>query len=458
MIDRKPDTQERNRTTTMREIRFAGRYVRRHWWQYLLGIISLYAVDAVNVYIPQYTGFITDGLEQHALQMDGVWRLIGMIVLMGLVIAAGRFGWRYFIFGSARSIERELRDDMFEHLEGLSMRYYNANKTGDLMTRFISDLGWVRQLLGMTVVTTFDASVMLVLVLTKMIQSVSPKLTLVAVLPMLVIMIGDYFYGKVLHKRFIARQEAFSDLTDQVQESVSGIRVIKAFVQEHKELAAFALKNQNCKDKNLAVARLQALAMPLLDMIVGVSGMLTLLYGGYLAIHGEITVGQFVAFNGYIGMLVWPMLAVGECITNISQGMASLKRVVAVFDAKPEIVDGPACDASIQGLHGEISLRGLTFAYPDHEQTEVLRDVSVTVPAGSSLAILGRTGAGKTTLANLLMRLYDAQPGMIAMDGHDQQTIPLRVLRRDIAYVPQDNFLFSDTLAGNISFGVDEAT
>lgn len=442
----------------MREVKFAGRYVARHWWQYVLGVLALYAVDALNVYIPQFTGRIVDGLDAHTLDMGGVWQLIGMILLFGGLIAVGRFAWRFFIFGAARSTEREIRDDMFAHLETLSMRYYNANKTGDLMTRFINDLGWVRQLLGMTVVTTFDASVMMILVLNNMITYVSLKLTLLAVLPMLIIMIGDYFYGKVLHKRFVLRQEAFSELTDQVQESVSGIRVIKAFVQERQELAAFALKNQNCKDKNLNVARLQALAMPLLDMVVGASSLLTLLYGGWLAIHGEITVGQFVAFNSYIGLLVWPMLAVGECITNISQGMASLGRIVKVFDAKPDIVDGEDCDASITALKGEITLKGLTFAYPDHEQTAVLRDIDLTVPAGTSLAILGRTGAGKTTLANLMMRLYDADKGMILMDGRDQREVPLQVLRRDIAYVPQDNFLFSDTLENNIAFGVKGAT
>lgn len=442
----------------MKEIRFIAAYLKRHWWQYVLGIGALYVVDLVNAQLPQYTGLIVDGLEGQGMGMDGVMKIILTIFLLGLSIAFGRFCWRFFIFGGARSIEREIRDDMFAHLETLSMRYFNANKVGDLMTRFISDLGWVRQLLGMTVVTTFDATVMLLLVLGKMVSFVSLKLTMVAIIPMLVILFGDYFYGKVLHKRFRVRQEAFSELTDSVQESVSGIRVIKAFVQEQKELGAFAEKNQNCHDKNLAVARLQGTFMPLLNVIVGLSTLITLLYGGWMVIHGEISLGQFIAFNGYIGMLVWPMLAVGECITSLSQGMASLKRVVEVFTAEPDIVDGEACDDTITALQGEIDLSGLTFAYPDHEQVEVLRDIRVHIPAGTSLAILGRTGSGKTTLANLLMRLYDATPGMIAFDGHDQQTIPLSVLRREIAYVPQDNFLFSDTLEHNIAFGVKDVS
>lgn len=442
----------------MRELKFVLRYVRRYWLRYLLGILALFAVDQVNVYIPQYTGEITDSLEQRTMGMDGIMHLILMILLMGCIITLGRFCWRYFIFGSARSIEKEMRNDMFSHLEEMSMRYYNTHKTGDLMSRFINDLNAVRQLLGMTVVTTFDASVMLVLVLSKMVLYVSPKLTAVAVIPLLLIIFGDIFYGKAMHKRFLAKQEAFSDLTDQVQEAISGIRVIKAFVQERKELAAFALANQNCREKNLSVVRLQALVIPLLDMVVGASSLLTLLYGGYLAIHGEITVGQFIAFNSYIGMLVWPMMAVGECITSISQGMASLKRIVHIHDAKPEIVDGPEMDASINQLDGGIALSGLTFTYPDGASTPALKDVTLRVPAGTSLAILGRTGSGKTTLANLLLRLYDTEKDMIRLDGHDLKEIPLSVLRENIAYVPQDNFLFSDTIENNISFGVKSAT
>lgn len=442
----------------MREMKFAARYVKRYWFRYLLGILALFGVDLINVYIPQYTGMITDGLKEQSLGLDGIMRLIWMILLMGCLIAFGRFCWRYFLFGSARHIEKEMRNDMFAHLETLSMRYFNTHKTGDLMSRFINDLNAVRQLVGMTVITTFDASVMLVLVLVKMIRYVDFRLTVVAVIPLILIIFGDIFYGKAMHRRFLAKQEAFSDLTDQVQETVSGIRVIKAFVQEHKELAAFAAANAGCREKNLNVARLQALVMPLLDMVVGASSLLTLLYGGYLAIHGEITVGQFIAFNSYISMLVWPMMAVGECITSISQGMASLRRIVHIHDAKPDIVDGPEADASITRLEGDIRLSGLTFAYPDAEKINALQGVDLHVPAGSSLAILGRTGSGKTTLANLLLRLYDTQPGMIRIDGRSIKEIPLSVLRRNIAYVPQDNFLFSDTIENNIAFGVTNAT
>lgn len=439
----------------MKELKFVSRYVKRHGLQYILGIVALFAVDLMNVYIPRYTGEITDGLEAQTLDMNGVLRLILRILILGAIVALGRFFWRYFIFGSSRSIEKEMRNDLFTHLEKLSMRYYNEHKTGDLMAHFTNDLQSIRMFLGPTVITAFDATVMLVLVLGQMILYVDMKLTLVAVLPLILIIFGDYFYGKLMHRRFIRKQKAFSDLTDQVQEAVSGIRVIKAFVQEHKELAAFAVTNKVNQEKNLSVVRLQALFVPILDLIVGVSSLLTLLYGGYLAINGTISLGQFVAFNSYISMLVWPMIAAGDCITYVSQGLASLKRIMVISEEQPDIVDGPEMKP-IDHLDGDITFDHLTFSYPGEKKEPALEDICLHVEKGSTLAVLGRTGSGKTTLANLLMRLYDVKPGMIRIDGHALKQIPLHVLREEIAYVPQDNFLFSDTLENNIAFGVAE--
>ena len=447
--------QVRQEEENMKELKFVSRYVKRHGLQYILGIVALFAVDLMNVYIPQYTGEITDGLEARTLEMDGVIRLILRILILGAIVALGRFFWRYFIFGASRSIEKEMRNDLFAHLEKLSMRYYNEHKTGDLMAHFTNDLQSIRMFLGPTVITAFDATVMLVLVLGQMILYVDMKLTLVAVLPLILIIFGDYFYGKLMHRRFIRKQKAFSDLTDQVQEAVSGIRVIKAFVQEHKELAAFAVTNKVNQEKNLSVVRLQALFVPVLDLIVGVSSLLTLLYGGYLAINGTISLGQFVAFNSYIGMLVWPMIAAGDCITYVSQGLASLKRIMVISEERPDITDGPEVKP-VDHLEGDIVFDHLTFSYPGEKNAPALNDISVHIEKGSTLAVLGRTGSGKTTLANLLMRLYDVKPGMIRIDGHALKQIPLQVLREEIAYVPQDNFLFSDTLENNIAFGVTE--
>lgn len=427
--------------------------MKRYWLQYLLGIITLFIVDFISLYIPQFTGEITDGLESGSMNSHGVLQLVGLILLTGAGMAIGRFFWRYFIFGSARRIEYELRGDMFEHLTTLSMRYYNEHKTGDLMAHFTNDLNAVRMSIGPAVVTAFDAIIMTIMVIAKMILHVDLKLTLLALIPMLFILAGGIWYGTAAERRFREKQEAFSDLTDQVQESISGVRVIKAFVQERKEIQSFAKANQENKDKNLKVVKLQATVMPLMDVIIGVSSVIALLYGGNLVIQGEITPGRFVAFNQYIGMLVWPMLACGESITFFSQGAASIRRIRAIFEEQPDITDEPSADHSITKLNGGISFRHLTFRFAP-PLPPVLKDVSVEIEPGNTIAILGRTGCGKTAIANLLLRLYNVEQGMILLDGRDIREIPLHVLREQIAYVPQDNFLFSDTIQSNIAFGV----
>ncbi len=429
-------------------------YLKRYKWKYFMGIFTLFVVDFAGLYIPQFTGEITDGLKGGILSFHGVLHGVINILIVGLIMALGRFGWRYFIFGSARQIEYDLRNDMFAHLETLSMGYYNKNKTGDLMAHFTNDLNAIRMFTGPAVITTFDACIMTVMVLAKMVLYVDLKLTLLAIIPLLFILIGGIFYGRSAERRFARKQQAFSDLTDQVQESISGIRVIKAFVQEREELKAFAKANQLNKDRNMSVVKLQAFIMPLLDVIIGISSLLTLLYGGYLTIQGDITLGRFIAFNQYIGMLVWPMLAAGESITFISQGIASLKRIHGIFIQEPEVVDDKNV-SDITELKGNISFQHLSFRYVK-ELPEVLKDINVKVKEGSTLAVLGRTGSGKTTLSNLLLRLYNTEPGMITIDGHDIRKIPLKTLRENIAYVPQDNFLFSDTLKNNIAFGVKE--
>ena len=439
-----------------RELKLALHYVKRYWWRYVLGIAALFLVDQVNAEVPKLSGQLTDGLAQGILDAGGIWGIAWRLLGMGALIMLGRFGWRVFLFGAARLVERDLRSDLFEHLETLSMSYFNQHKTGDLMAHFTNDLGAVRGLMGGTVITTFDASVMLVLVLTNMIRFVSFRLTMIAVIPMIIIIFGDVWFGKNMHRRFLARQEAFSGLTDQTQEAVSGIRVIKGFVQERKELAAFAKANNNSREKNLNVVRLIALVLPMLDLVVGLSLLLTLVFGGRMAVYGEITVGQFVTFNSYVTMLVWPMIAVGESVSNFSQGMASLRRIRTILDEKPDIVDRG--DPAVTSLKGDILFDDLSFRYPETE-TQALSHISVRVRAGESLAVVGRTGCGKTTLMNLLERLWDTdQPGMIRIDGRPLRDIPLSVLHRDLAYVPQDSFLFSDTIENNIAFGAEDAT
>ncbi len=437
----------------MEQFRFIWQYIKRHKWQYLGGIITLFLLDFANLYIPKVTGVITDGLAARTMDMDGVLRNIGIILGIGLTLAVGRFLWRYFIFGASRAIEHEIRDNMFAHLETLDVEYYNEHKTGDLMTRFTSDLNAVRMAIGPAVIAAFDAVVMTVMVIGQMMVYVNVKLTLIAIIPMIFIAFGELYFGKIMQKRFLERQEAVSDLTDFVQESFSGVRVVKAFVREQSQIRAFARANANAKKKNLRIAQMESIVIPLLDVVIGISSLLTLLYGGYLALAGEITIGRFVAFNQYITMLVWPMLACGEAINMFSQGGAGIRRIQEVFEEKPEIADTEQV-ANVSSIRGDISLKHLTFIHRGHSEP-TLKDISLEVKAGTTLAVIGRTGNGKSTLVNLLLHLYNTKPGMILIDGRDINSIPLKTLRENIAYVPQDNFLFSDTLKSNIAFGTD---
>lgn len=437
----------------MSTFKFIWQYIKRHKWQFAGGLLALFVVDFANIYIPQLTAAVTDGLTNHSLDMDGVWFYIYSILGVGAAITVGRFMWRFFFFGASRSIEMEIRNDMFSHLEKMSVEYYNDHKTGDLMTRFTSDLNAIRMALGPAVISAFDATVMALMVIYKMFFFVDVRLTLLAIIPMIFIAIGQIYYGKLIKARFKERQEAVSELTDYVQESFSGVRVIKSFVRERAELRAFAKANAKAMNKNLNVVKLQAVVMPLLDVVIGLSSLITLIYGGYLAITGEITLGKFIAFNQYISMLVWPMLACGEAINMFSQGAASIKRVQDVFEVEPEIIDS-ANTEQITAIKGDVSFNNLTFAHRGSNEP-ILKDIKLDIDAGTTLAVIGRTGNGKTTLVNLLLRLYNTKTGMIFIDGMDINRIPLKVLRENIAYVPQDNFLFSDTLRRNIEFGAE---
>lgn len=438
----------------MNTFQFIFQYVKKHRFRYLAGIVTLFAVDFANLYIPKLTGIITDGLTAHTLDWNGVRQCLLGIFILGLSLAIGRFLWRFFIFGTARTIEKELRNDMFAHLEKMSVEYYNEHKTGDLMTRFTSDLNAIRMSIGPAIICVFDALVMTFMVIGQMMTYVDVKLTLMAIIPMLLICIGEIYYGKIIHARFKSRQESVSNLTDYVQESFSGVRVIKAFVRERAQFYEFSKANRDTMEKNLEIAKLQSVVMPLLDVITGISSLITLIYGGYLALVGDITLGRFVAFNQYISMLVWPMLACGEAINMFSQGSASIRRVQDIFDEKPEIFDSPDIE-KIEEIQGDITFSHLTFLHNGHTEP-TLKDINLHVPAGTTLAIIGRTGNGKSTLVNLLLHLYNTKPGMILIDGRDINTIPLKTLRKNIAYVPQDNFLFSATLKSNIAFGAED--
>lgn len=437
------------------------KYVKKYWVQYLLGILVLFGVDLLSLYIPQFTGEITDGLGHNTIDSAQIKTYCFYILLAGGGMALGRFGWRFFIFGSARKIEHNMRTDLFDHLSGLSMNFYNENKTGDLMAHFTNDISQIRLAIGPAVISVFDAIVMTVMVIAKMIFYVDLELTLLACIPMLFILLGAVYYIRKAEKLYTEMDAAFSGLSDRVQESISGIRVIKSFVRERQDMKAFVAKNRNLMDKNLRMIKMYTVVFPLLDLTIGISIAITLIYGGWLVTQDNISLGQFVAFSQYIGMLVWPMIACGDSINRFSQGRAAAGRIKKLLDARDDVADsedastcnsGEAAKDNIR-LEGNITINRLNFRYKE-ESGFSLSDISVDIRKGMTLAIIGKTGCGKTTVANLLLHLYKTERGMIFFDGIDIRDIPVETLHTQIAYVPQDNFLFSDTVQANIAFGI----
>jgi ATP-binding cassette subfamily B protein len=431
--------------------------VKPHLIRYIIGIIVLAVVDYVSLFIPAYTGELTDGLTNHVLDLAGVRHLVLLVILCGLTMAVGRFLWRYFLFVTARKVEFDIRNELFAHLETMDVEYFHEHKTGGLMAHFTNDLNAVRMALGPAVISAFDATVMALMVIFQMVRAVDIRLTSITVIPMFVIMFGELWFGKWIHRVYKRMQQAFEDLSDFVQEGISGIRVIKAFVQEEEQKKGFDEKNKETKRKNLHFMKWIAIEEPGVGFLIGLSSLFNLLIGGRMAILGQISLGDFVAFTQYITMLIWPMLAAGEAINMFSRGTASISRLNDIFEAKSEILqETPALpeNGDMAVFDGKLEFKNLTFIHKGHLEP-TLKDINLKVEPGTTLAIIGKTGTGKSTLVNLLLHLYQVNKGMIYLDDKDIRDIPLKELRGNIAYVPQDNFLFSDTLEHNIAFGVD---
>lgn len=429
-------------------------YMKQYIGHYILGILAVVVVDVIQLNIPVITGNITNDLQFGVLTMPLLMRELAKLMLIGIIITIGRFAWRYYIFGTSRHIEKNMRRDYFIKLESLSTDFFNEHKTGDLMAYATNDLNAIRMMVGPGVLMALDAVILTVLVLYKMIGTISLKLTLISILPLPVIAIGSLILGKFIRKRFKDKQEAFAHLSDLVQENISGMRVIKAFVKEAYEISKFNVANQHNYDKNMHVVKLFAIMMPLVTLISGLSIAIALGLGGRMTIRGEITLGDFVAFVQYILILVWPMMAFGWCINIVSQGMASLSRYEEIMATKSTVVDKEAL-VEVAHLSGSIQMKDLTFAYKA-DAKPVLKDISLSIEAGQSVGILGRTGSGKTTLANLLLRLFDPPENTVFLGGVDVLDLPLERLRRSFGYVPQDNFLFSDTIINNIGFAKED--
>lgn len=406
-------------------------------------------VNSAQLVIPKMIGNLTDVIAGGDFSRGDIFSFLWRFVGLSVVVAAGRYGWRINIMGTARKMEYTLRNMLFNHLQGLSTEFFNHNKTGDLMAHATNDIHSVRMALGPGIVSAVDALFLTTVIVLMMARTISLQLTLVALIPLpLMIAVGIGFRG-IIHTRFRRVQEAFSRLTERTQENFSGIRVVKGFAREKSEIERFRAVNELNVKRNMDLVRVQALFHPLVGYLAGLSFIILLGYGGMLVINGAVTIGDFVAFNSYLGMLTWPVMAIGWVMNLIQRGTASMERLNDIFRQQSEITDPDA--SALPSLQGKIELNNLTFAYPT-STAPVLKDITVEIEPGEVVGILGRTGSGKTTLLNLLLRLYDAEPGMIKLDGVDIDQISLEVLRENIGYVPQDSFLFSTTIRENIDF------
>ncbi len=443
-------TEEKDSILSLVKSPYIRSFIKKYKLGYIIGALFLILIDYLQTRIPIIIGNVIDGLEKNNISIDEIGNKAITLAIVAAIIILGRIFWRLLIFGAARKIERDIRNDLFEHLEKLSQKYFNNNKTGEIMAYVTNDLEAVRQAMAMGVLMVFDVAALLMFTLYNMVTEINVSLTIAAVIPLVFIALVTSKLGPTLFRKFASRQDAFAKVSDFVQEDLSGIKVIKAFVQQEKEIEAFEKVNQNYFKENMNLMKMYAAMNPVMTSIAGAAMAVAIAYGGYITVNGAITVGNFVAFLQFLGMLVWPMMAIGMTINIITMGSASLKRIESVLHQEVEIYDSDNAK-SLDNFEGSIKFNNLNYKYPDTD-TYALENISFEVKRGETLGIVGRTGSGKTTLVNLLLRLYNVDKNSIFISGTDIMDIPLKTLRENIGYVPQDNFLFSDTIKNNIDF------
>lgn len=421
----------------------------KHKKYYIIGVIWLILIDAVQLLVPQIIRRLTDDLVSQALDYDRIIIYSALILGTGLFIGLGRYFWRIYLIGSSREIEYGLRNKLFNHLLTLSSRYFNTHKTGDLMAHATNDINAIRMALGPGTIMIVDSFFLLIFSLVMMIRTTNLRMTAISIFTMPIIMVLVTRFGKLIYKKFRSVQEAFSSLTDVTQESFSGIRVIKSFVQENLVSENFRRVNQDNLDKNLDLVKVHGGFHPLLQLISSISYLIIIFYGGREVIYNRITLGDFVAFNSYLGLLIWPTRALGMVINVLQRGAASMDRLNEIFDESSEIkeTENPV---HLDQLSGDIKFQNVSFKYPNSNY-KALEDISFHLKKGKTLAVTGRTGSGKTTLANLILRLYDVESGRILIDNHHIRDLSLKTIRESIGFVPQDNFLFSQSIRDNIA-------
>jgi len=446
-----------------------GKYINRYYLKnapvLLLGLVALLTVDYIQLLIPRLYRLVINGVNLGQVVVDGQTVAFGKEVLFQhiclpmiyiiILMVLGRFLWRVCFFGSAVRVTADLRERMFDHSRQLSQQYYQVNKVGNLMSLYTNDLDTIQECFGDGVLMFFDALTLGLLALYKM-WNMDHQLTLLALIPALLMLAIGTVMGKTMTKTWEKRQQAFSDLSDFAQENFSGIAVIKAFVKELKELIAFRKLNKENEKINVEYTRISVLLEIMVTLFVESVICVILGFGGYLVYVGRFNAGQLVEYIGYFEAIVWPIMAVAMLIEKSSRGKASLNRITELLDAPIDVADRPGVP-DLANVQGGVEFRDLTFRYPDGE-FDVLKNISFTIQPGERVGIVGKTGAGKTALVDLLLRTYNVPDGTLFVDGKDVNTVSIHSVRNACAYVPQDNFLFSDTIAHNIGFGVDDAT
>lgn len=425
------------------------KYKTKLFWGMLFILIS----NAGTVYLPI---LLKDAINDLRNNVSNQQLLKYALLIVGTSIVAGIFRYliRQTIIVVSREIEYDLRGDFWEHIQKLPLRYFQNNSTGNIMSHATNDINAVRMFIGPAVMYSIDTMIRLIIVVTIMI-SINLPLTIYSLLPLPILSYGVYRIGKLIHEKYTRIQENFSELTTRAQENFSGIRIIKSYVREANEIKKWNELSKEYLRKNMNLVRIQALIMPILYMITGISIIVVIWIGGGKVINGEMNLGDITAFIVYLGILIWPVIAFGWVMNIIQQGEASMKRLNKILNEPYEIQDLSSADITVKDLNGEIELRNVSFRYSD-SLPEVLKDVNLKIPVGSTLAIVGHTGSGKTSLINLIPRLYDVTSGELFIDGKNVKDIPLDVLRTNVAVVQQESFLFSDSVYGNIAYGLRE--
>lgn len=443
--------------------RHINKYYLKYGWMLLIGLIALIGVDYFQLEVPELYQMIVNGFNDGCVSVDGAVIPFDMnflldricLPMLGIiaVMLVGRFLWRVCFFGAAIKLETDLRNKMFERSKSLSHQYYQVNKVGNLMSLYTNDLDTVQECFGWGIMMLCDALLLGVLAIVKM-WRMSCTLTLLSCLPLICLLVVSAIIGRSLMKKWDKRQEAYSNLSDFAQESFSGIAVIKAYVKEAKELMTFKKLNVENEDANLDYTRSSVLLRIFVTLFVESVVCVILGYGGYLVYIDRFDAGKLVEFIGYFTSVIWPVMAVSELIDMTSRGKASLKRIGELLDAPVDVIDR-ADVVPAEGIKGDIEFKNLSFSFPDGDR-DALRNVSFKIKAGENVGIVGKTGSGKTTIVDLILRIYNIDDNMLFIDGRDVNTIPIKDVRAAAAYVPQDNFLFSDTIKSNISFYTDD--